>query len=177
MLKWKILILVKMILWSSVWSIFSVQSKHKLMLITFSSNTVEKYCIPDTFLFSQILRLFAKNCILDVWQGSEYGSEHFSTIYTNLNVIGNVLIFHHVNSHFIGFQKLPHYIWNSFVSLYPINIPRVFRVKTTWKWFPCPFNVEYTWCICRVCAATNCEHVWNINGVIWKITKVINSLK
>ena len=80
------------------------------MLATFSANTVQKYRIPDTFLVFQIQRLFSKKFILDVWQGSEYGSEHVSAIYINLNVIGNVLIFHRVNCHLIGFHKLPHYI-------------------------------------------------------------------
>ena len=31
------------------------------------------------------------------------------------------------------------------------NKPRVFHVETTWKRpFPSRFNVEYTWCVCRV---------------------------
>ena len=34
---------------------------------------------------------------------------------------------------------------------YPTNTPRVFHVEATWKrLFPRRFNVEYTWCVCRV---------------------------
>ena len=36
-------------------------------------------------------------------------------------------------------------------SHFPTNTPREFHVETTWKRpFPCRFNVESTWCVCRV---------------------------
>ena len=38
---------------------------------------------------------------------------------------------------------------------YPKNKSRVFHVETTWKRpFPRRFNVEYTWCVCRVFKTT-----------------------
>ena len=39
------------------------------------------------------------------------------------------------------------YLQNKITST---NTPRVFHVETTWKrLFPCRFNVEYTWSVCR----------------------------
>ena len=38
-----------------------------------------------------------------------------------------------------------------FEKLFPTNTPRVYHVETMWKRpFPRRFNVEYTWCVCRV---------------------------
>ena len=37
-------------------------------------------------------------------------------------------------------------------NVYPTNTPRVFYVEMRWKQpFPRRFNVEYTWCVCRIC--------------------------
>ena len=50
------------------------------------------------------------------------------------------------------------------------NPTRVFHVETTWKRpFPSRFNVEYTWCVCRVMAALFSIFWWIIlmNGKIW----------
>ena len=110
---------------------------------------VEQNRIPDSFLVNglcekdwfqiflgnrrrriQAERLFAKNFILDVWQGgSESGSEHISAICNNQKFIGHVLIFRDVNRHLISSQKLPHYIWNGFLNLYvPVATDGIYEI-------------------------------------------------
>ena len=48
------------------------------------------------------------------------------------------------------------------ISQYPTNTPRGFHFKTTWKRsFPRRFNVESTWCVCRVVCKnfTTCREI------------------
>ena len=47
-------------------------------------------------------------------------------------------------------QEVPLYSLSFDESYNPKNTPRVFHVETTWKQtFPCHFNVEYTWSVCK----------------------------
>ena len=42
---------------------------------------------------------------------------------------------------------------------YPTDTPRVFHVATTWKRsFPSRFNLECTWCVCKVFSFYLCKH-------------------
>ena len=55
--------------------------------------------------------------------------------------------------HVVAFHMIHNYLhglcWC--FAMHPTNTPRVFQVETTWKRpFPRRFNVEYTWCACRV---------------------------
>ena len=46
-------------------------------------------------------------------------------------------------------QEKPSKHW--YMGTFPTNTPCIFHVETTWKRpFPRRFNVEYTWCVCRV---------------------------
>ena len=55
---------------------------------------------------------------------------------------------------------------------YPTNTSRVFHVETTWKrLFPRRFNVENTWCVCRVLSILS---RW-LFSKCWFIKDVVNS--
>ena len=46
-------------------------------------------------------------------------------------------------------------VFAKIVDGYPTNTPRRFHVETTWKRpFSLRFNVESTWCVCRIKASS-----------------------
>ena len=70
------------------------------------------------------------------------------------------------------------YFGTTFLLNTSTNTPCVFHVETAWKPpFPCRFNVEYTWCVCR---ESNCfwegEHHWN-NSTIRSILSTRSNMK
>ena len=57
-----------------------------------------------------------------------------------------------------GFLECSFDIWKGYKYMKAINRPRLFHIEATWKRpFPRRFNVEYTWCLCRVisCISNN----------------------
>ena len=58
-------------------------------------------------------------------------------------------------------QKIIQRNETNFYKNSPTNTPRVFHVEAKWKRpFPCRFNMEYTWCVCRVSVSLRWMIFW-----------------
>ena len=73
--------------------------------------------------------------------------------------------------HSCTFRKCSSFLWQRL----PANTPRVFLVEATWKWpFPCHFNVERTWCVCKIFLCEYPSPNYSIIKANWFYTKKQN---
>ena len=69
---------------------------------------------------------------------------------SDVTVVSIAAVFFNSCSYYNRYTWSKKHYTDSEVKLYPTNTPRGLYVETTWKRsFPCRFNVESTWCVCR----------------------------
>ena len=103
------------------------------------------------------------------WKVSKYGV--FSGLYFTVFGLNTEIYEVSPNKGSYGLEKTPYLdtfhtvlfiMVNRFTPMfpfYPTNTPRVFHVATTWKRsFPSRFNLECTWCVCKVFSFYLCKH-------------------